>query len=264
LAQPLLCHLEEISSHLVPERPLCLLLDFDGTLAPIRKWPEKAQISGLTRSLLNRLSRLERLYVGILSGRALHDLYSKVKLPGLYYGGCHGLEMEGPGFSYQHPGGAKFRPLLSQIARKFKAQFRLIPGVMVEDKGLSVSLHHRNVKRGAIPCLRESFNRVLGEYSEWIEAIPGKEVLEARPKLDWNKGDAVLLLLDEARRKEGKHPSCFYLGDDQTDEDAFVALGKKGISVRVGREQPTAARYFLRNIKEVQEFLRWILIYFQL
>ncbi|MDH7500362.1 MAG: trehalose-phosphatase, partial [candidate division NC10 bacterium] len=95
--------------------------------------------------------------------------------------------------------------------------------------------------------------------SKWIEAIPGKEVLEARPKLHWNKGDAALLFLEQVRGKEGKPPFCVYLGDDRTDEDAFAALGDAGITIRVGSEQSTAARYTVRNIKEVQQFLRWLL-----
>ncbi|MDH7499010.1 MAG: trehalose-phosphatase, partial [candidate division NC10 bacterium] len=161
MARPLLGQLNGISSQRNPESPLCLLLDFDGTLAPLRRRPEEARISTLTRSLLQRLSGLERVYVGIISGRSRQDLYRKVGVPKIYYGGCHGLEMKGPGFSYRHPGAARARPFLARIARELKEQTGTIPGAMVEDKGLSVSLHYRNVKRKWVPLLREEFHRVI-------------------------------------------------------------------------------------------------------
>jgi trehalose-phosphatase len=257
VARPFFDSLHEDPTGLIPPAPLCLFLDFDGTLAPIRKWPEEAQISALSRSLLLELSGLEGVHVGILSGRALNDLCRKVAIPGIYYGGCHGLEMEGPGLSYQHPEVAEFRPLLSQMARELRTQSGIIPGALVEDKAFSVSLHYRNVKKEMVPFVRGVFYEVLKGYSRRIEAIPGKAVLEARPRLQWNKGDALLLLREHIGRKEGRQPFCLYLGDDQTDEDAFSALGDKGIGIRVGSEQPTAARYTLRNIKEVQRLLRW-------
>ena len=60
-------------------------------------------------------------------------------------------------------------------------------------------------------------------------------------------------------KKEERGPFCIYLGADQTDEDAFSAVGQKGISIRLGSEQRTSACYSLRNIKEVQKFLRWMI-----
>jgi len=232
-----------------------LFLDFDGTLAPIQKWPQEAQMSRLTKSLLNQISHLKGVHVGIISGRARNDLYGRVGIPNIYYASCHGLEIEGPGVSYRHPEVGRVRPLLAQIVKELRRRTRKTPGTMIEDKGLSVSLHYRNAKREMVPLLHELFREVLEIYTEQIETISGKEVLEVRPKVHWNKGNAVFFLMEHLRKKEGKVPFCIYIGDDVTDENAFAAIRGKGISIRVGSEQPTSADYFLQNIRGVQRLL---------
>ncbi|HEX9920601.1 MAG TPA: trehalose-phosphatase [Candidatus Methylomirabilis sp.] len=258
MAQRLFAHLEAVEAFLAPGNPLAALFDFDGTLASLKRWPIEAQLSPLTRSLLTRLGGLPGVHLGILSGRGREDLRGRVGIADIYYGSCHGLEIEGPGLTFQHPEAAKMRPLLSRMARDLRAQSQMFPGALVEDKGLCVSLHYRNVDRGSVSFLQDQFFRVLEGYGEKMEAIPGKEVLEARPRLSWNKGDAVLLLLDHLRQKEGERPIALYLGDDQTDEDAFVALRERGLSICVGADHPTAARYFLQDLREVQRLLGWM------
>lgn len=198
--------------------------------------------------------------MGIISGRSWQDLYSRVMIPELYYGGCHGLEMRGPGLDFRHPEGEKFRSLMSSLAARLRSQIGGIPGALVEDKGLAVSLHYRSVSRGKIPSLRHAFYRCLAGYESELEVVAGKEVLEIRPRLSWHKGKALLFLLDHLALVEGGPPFCFYLGDDRTDEDAFCTLAEagQGVAIRVGGASPTAASYRLRGIGEVQMFLRWI------
>lgn len=81
----------------------------------------------------------------------------------------------------------------------------------------------------------------------------GKMVLEIRPDVDWDKGHAVLELM----RRTGDAASRFpiYIGDDRTDEDAFRALGDRGLSIRVGTGRQTQARHRLRSVEEVWRFL---------
>jgi len=81
----------------------------------------------------------------------------------------------------------------------------------------------------------------------------GKMVLDIRPNVDFHKGDAVKEILKTVP-SPGLLP--IYLGDDQTDEDAFRVLKGQGISVFVGPAgHPSEADFFLRNSGEVQEFL---------
>jgi len=86
----------------------------------------------------------------------------------------------------------------------------------------------------------------------------GKKVLEVRPVVDWNKGKAIRLIIEKFGKGKKYEILPVYIGDDQTDEDAFTEINKHndGISVLVGDNQTTTgARYFLKSTPEVVQFL---------
>jgi len=89
-----------------------------------------------------------------------------------------------------------------------------------------------------------------------LRRIDGKKVYELVPDIDWNKGKAVLWLLETLEVERGK-ALPIYIGDDRTDEDAFSALEKRGIAILVNEHpQVTAANYCLNNPEEVERFLK--------
>ncbi len=101
----------------------------------------------------------------------------------------------------------------------------------------------------------------MAEHPHELKVTPGKMVYEIQPNVDWDKGKAVLHLLD-ALGLDGDEVMPLYLGDDLTDEDAFAALAGRGIGIFVGSaEDPevagrrTAASYVLASTREVQRFL---------
>jgi trehalose 6-phosphate phosphatase len=81
---------------------------------------------------------------------------------------------------------------------------------------------------------------------------------ELRPEINWNKGDSALFADKHLNEKIGKNFIPIYLGDSDTDEDAFKAL-KDGITIRVGKFEKSAAKWYLKNQKEVEPFLKWLL-----
>ena len=85
------------------------------------------------------------------------------------------------------------------------------------------------------------------------------KTLELRPKINWDKGDGVLFAEDYFNKKTRKKFVPIYIGDSLTDEDAFAALQKKGITIRVGKNEKSSAKWYLRNQKEVGPFLKWLL-----
>ena len=88
-----------------------------------------------------------------------------------------------------------------------------------------------------------------------LRRMDGKKVYELLPDIDWNKGKAMLWLL-ETLGLEGENALPIYIGDDRTDEDAFSALEQRGIGILVSDQSPpTAARYSLKNPAEVEEFM---------
>jgi trehalose-phosphatase len=134
-------------------------------------------------------------------------------------------------------------------------------GVIVEDKGLSLSVHYRLVEEDKTEEVKNTFQRIAGgaEVLGKVKITSGKKVYEVRPAVAWDKGKAVKLLMKrygKGGRKSGLLP--IYLGDDLTDEDGFKVIENygNGLSVLVGEQnQHSAARYFLKSPAEVATFL---------
>lgn len=198
----------------------------------------------------------------MVSGRALKEIRKRVGLKKVCYVGNHGLEIQGPGLRHVNPMARKSRPILKKIAASLRRELKKIPGAWVEDKGLTLTAHFRQAAPAGKLLARGAFHGVVRPYRErkQVRVTAGKEVFEVRPPFHWTKGTVVSWLL--ARRSA---LSCgpvlpVYIGDDLTDEDAFLALGKRGVTVVVGRDNPfTRAQYRVLSPEEVQRFLRLLL-----
>lgn len=241
---------------------IMLFLDYDGTLTPIVSRPEKAIISKEVKCYLNKLSKSPRCKLAIISGRALKDIMQIVGLKEIIYSGNHGLEIEGPKIRFEAPISARYKAILRQIKNDLNKRLSSIKGAFVEDKGLSLSLHYRLVDKKNRPFVETIFHEAIIVYliKNKIKIKPGKMVLEVRPPVEWDKGKIVLWLLSRQRfilKNENFFP--VYIGDDVTDEDAFRVLRNKGLTIYVGRPKTSYAQYYLRNTREVSQFLQRIL-----
>jgi trehalose 6-phosphate phosphatase len=133
---------------------ITILLDFDGTLAPIVERPEIAAITADVRNVIERLAAQPGAEVAIVSGRALEDVRARVAIDGIVYAGNHGMEIEGPGIWRMHPDAAAARPLLERVIESAAPAIASIEGATLEDKGLTLSIHYRRVRRDAVPAVR--------------------------------------------------------------------------------------------------------------
>ncbi len=176
---------------------IVVLSDYDGTLTPIAATPTQAVLSDSTRAVLKRLSRLSSVQVGVISGRSLQDTKRAIGLPGLVYGGNHGLELQGLGLRFLHPEAKQFRPILFPLAGTLRKALAEIPGALVEWKGLTISLHWRQVPPRSHQRFRSIVARHLAPYlaHRLIRVTHGKRVIELRPPLAWNKGEGIAWLL---------------------------------------------------------------------
>jgi len=254
---------DKVAHRLKSADHILLLSDYDGTLTPIVDKPELAALPQETRKLLRTLAKNRRYTVGIVSGRALPDLKSKVDLEGIIYAGNHGLEIEGFGSSFLEPIAEEMRPFLRMLNQALSATLRGIKGVFVEDKGLTVSVHYRLVDDTEEGRVKDTFRKVTDSLhvTGKIRITQGKKVYEIRPPVDWDKGKAIAWLMAKCREVRGRGGALpIYLGDDLTDEDGFKAIERNnGISIFVGEGSlQSAARYFLKSPEEVAQFLKML------
>ena len=230
---------------------LAVFLDYDGTLTPIVSHPEDAWLSDSMQQTLRSLAA--RVPVAILSGRDLDDVRGRVLVDGIVYAGSHGFDIAGAG-GLRRELGAAYLPVLDTAETELREALDEIPGAQLERKHFSVAAHYRNVNENDAFRVAQAADAVAARHRE-LRRMDGKKVYELLPDIDWNKGNAVLWLL-ETLGLEGRNALPIYIGDDRTDEDAFRALEQRGIGILVSDQSPpTAARYSLKNPAEVEEFL---------
>src|SRR5204863_7005888 len=163
----------------VSARRAVVILDFDGTLAPIVASPQASVLARPARATLARLAASPRARVAVVSGRALSDLQRRVGLAGLVYGGCHGLEVAGDGWRFRHPR-ARTRALAG-ARRALAAGAARLPGARVEWKGLAVALHYRRVPAARPPAGRAPL-RGPARRPPGLGVVPGRRGHGFRPR----------------------------------------------------------------------------------
>jgi trehalose 6-phosphate phosphatase len=220
-----------------------ILLDVDGTLAPIVARPEDARVPDATRALLRELAGRYGL-VACVSGRASEEARRIVGVEQLFYVGTHGLELASEADAWRE-----------QIER-FASTVEW-PPEWTENKGLSLSFHYRQSPEPE--TARQTLERIAESAEEvGLHARFGRMTLEIVPPVDADKGTAIRSLLDERGLTR-----ALYAGDDATDLDAFRALEglELGICVALSSSEAPpglaeAADIVLAGPDELVELLR--------
>ncbi len=245
-----------LNKRLTRSRHIFLCLDFDGTLSAIKPTPRQAVLTPAARRLLKRLSACRGVSLGVISGRGLEDLKRKVGIKQIIFAANHGLEIEYHNKYFVCPGAKRFVKILARAAKQLNRKSRYFAGAVLEAKGLSLSLHYRRVPKQKLVVLRKIFFSTIKPYQDraQIKLTFGKKVWEARAAIDWDKGRALLWLM---QRLKPKVDLAVFIGDDLTDEDGFRAVNKiGGISVRVMPKKGSSAKYYLKGTAEVKKFLK--------
>jgi trehalose-phosphatase len=239
-------HVQEIAGR---GDQLAVFLDYDGTLTPIVSRPDQAVLMDSTRAILRTLAA--KIPVAILSGRELKDVRQRVNIDTIIYSGSHGFDIAGPR-ELRREVATEFLPKLDNAEKELGKDLVEIPGACLERKRFSIAAHYRNVKESDVAKVERAVSKVAAGHRE-LRKMAGKKVYELLPDINWDKGNAVLWLLDKLGLER---PNPIYIGDDRTDEDAFHALEQRGVGILVSEQpRPTAASYSLRNPTEVQRFL---------
>jgi len=239
------------------DKKVFLILDYDGTLSPIAASPKLAHLPDDTREILRSLNKNRSFQIAIISGRSLKDIRKLIGIDGIIYAGNHGFELKGPGLKFINKGAVSKQRSLRAVYKSLRNKLSLLNGILVEDKGLTLSVHYRLASKKDSEILEDSLNTIVRKWvkEQKIRVTKGKKVFEIRPAVNWDKGKIVKWLIGRKDVfKPGTVPIC--IGDDHTDEDMFKVIGKKGWTVCVGRSNPfSKAGYYLKDTKEVKKFL---------
>ena len=226
---------------------LLVALDFDGTLAAIRRDPAKVKLSAARRAFLARLGRVPGVRVLIVSGRPQAFLHRALAGAGAALSGEHGWVLEGIGRTWRHPRLSRRALEARLLAGVVQCAVQNLKGVRVEAKTAAVVVHWRSAPAVIRDpsALRQILDSLLPPG--W-RLSGGKRIWEFRPADRWGKGQAIALA---ARRLRAK---ILFIGDDETDEEAFRHLGRVARTVKVG-SGPTRAKERVSGVAGVDKLL---------
>lgn len=235
-----------------------VMFDFDGTISPLAPTPSHAYLPKIIKKRLQEASKC--FPVAIISGRSLSDIRNKIRLKNLIYAGNHGLEWQMGGKTARFPIPKKTTKLLLMIRQGLNKIEDIYPGVLLEHKGLSLSIHYRQLACKSIFKFKKDVIKIITSSNSRgsIEILEGKKVVELRPNLNWNKGKFALFILKYLQKKFKYKLLPIYIGDDTTDEDAFAAL-TAGITIRVGTKRYSQAKYYIKNTRQTALLMRWLI-----
>lgn len=239
-----------------------VISDMDGTLSPIVPVPSDAQPTARNRTLLKQLAAQLPL-VAVLSGRAVNDLRERVGMLEIVYYGNHGFER-------WHNHQVEVVPEVSQYLPALQAVFEaangiLLPGMWVENKGATLSIHYRQTENpeSSAQYLEPRLQSLADQYQ--LRLFSGRRVFEIRPPIEIHKGTAFRALVSQYQLN-----AAVYLGDDTTDVDALRAARNLRetshcYAVGVGVESPDmpplvreTADILVSGVTGVEAFLAWL------
>jgi trehalose 6-phosphate phosphatase len=236
---------------------IILFLDYDGTLVPIKRIPSLAVLPQDMFDLLDRLCRKSKIRLVIVTGREHSDIKNLLPVRNIMIVSNHGFRISDKSIKWIHPELKIILPSLKKIYGLLNIILKDISGILIENKKLTLSVHFRNVANSLVPGIRKIINEIVQKFPDKLILTKGKKVIEVRPNIDWNKGKAVLKVLDLIQNNINKK-SIIYIGDDKTDEDAFGILKKCAVTIRVGSSKYSLANYYVKDTAEVQIFLNKI------
>lgn len=239
--------------------PLVVLLDVDGTLAPIAPAFDQAIVPPATQRAVAALAALPDVRVALVSGRSAAVALRMVGVSGVWAAGNHGFEIQGPhGENYADPSVASHRGDIVAALSRLEPRVRDMSGVILEDKVLTFSVHWRLADPAIAPRLRETVEGIAQPLG--LRITEGKRIFEVRPPARIDKGTAVLVLAERLTSGSGD-ASFLFAGDDLTDEDAIRALRAyhpRAVTVRIKGDEgdaPTDAEFSVRDTEAMRGFL---------
>ena len=253
----------DILSKIIDCSPFGFITDIDGTISPSSSDP--MHIAVPAENLLNLARIVPRFaLVAVISGRATAEIRNLINIPGIRYYGHYGMEWDESGSMVVHPDAVSYLPDVRSVAAMI-GEITHLEGLVVQDKGLTISLHYR---RSPDPA------RTRDQIYSWLSRCPaaaGLRIIEEKmvvgilPPVAYDKGNALSKLIDDHSLK-----GAIFLGDDTADVPGFrvvrkfrVDRGFEGYGVLVtGKETPAEiipeADFHLDGVAETSRLLAWL------
>lgn len=239
-------HWADITARVRAKQHAVVFLDFDGTLVEIASRPNRVRMKPAMRRILHRLARNRKVTVAVISGRRREQLKRCVDIPRIHYLGLYGWETGKP-----RALPASARVALFRAHALLLKELSAVPGVWIEPKRNSFSIHLLGAKRSVQHRVRQAARRLLGPFANTLQSLENLRDIEVMPRRVEDKGAAVRKFLAKRRPQRGV---VFFFGDDLSDEPAFAAV-RRGVSVLVGKARRTNARFRLRGPEDVSVVL---------
>ncbi|KAJ8530840.1 hypothetical protein K7X08_023721 [Anisodus acutangulus] len=228
-------------------KQIVVFLDYDGTLSPIVDDPDKAFMTSEMREAVRDTAKY----------------FPTAILSELYYAGSHGMDIKAPAKGRNYRKGnnqavlcqpaREFLPMIDEVYKSLVEKTKSIPGAKVENNKFCLSVHFRRVEEKRWTELAEQVKSVTKEYPR-LRLTQGRKVLEIRPSIKWDKGNALEFLLESLGYANSNDVLPIYIGDDRTDEDAFKVLRNRGqgFGILVSKSpKETNASYSLQEPLEI-------------
>ncbi|XP_055921056.1 uncharacterized protein LOC129952489 isoform X2 [Eupeodes corollae] len=250
---------QKLPGFLNSNKTLCVLLDYDGTLAALCDNPNNTVMDPELEKNLHCLAKNPKVFMAVISGRGLKDVEGKVGIKNITYAGNHGIEIQSPDGSrqdYQLPANVQksYKSLVDELNKKLNKN-----GAWVEDKKVSLTYHYRDTASELVEQQKQEAIEIIKRHG--FSANQAHAAIEAKPPVNWNKGEAALLILKNNFGNDWQSKtSVVFAGDDTTDEDAMRSLQGIGKSFRVATDPKieTYADFRLPRQELVHDLIRWL------
>jgi trehalose 6-phosphate phosphatase len=229
---------------------LALFLDIDGTLVPIAPTPAEVRPSPDLPRLLTRAAADLGNALAIVSGREITSIDQVTQNVVPYAAGSHGAEFRlGFGQPILRPGP---QPDMAGLESDVLECMKDWEGILVEPKRAGLAVHYRKAPLLGQRVWSELQTMLARRGQTGLSLLKGDHVVEVRSPAH-NKGEAVRRIMKEPVF-QGRRP--VFIGDDVTDEDAFVVAHEMGgTAVIVGDRRPTLAAHKLASVADVLDLL---------
>ncbi|XP_031623590.1 probable trehalose-phosphate phosphatase C isoform X2 [Contarinia nasturtii] len=249
-----------LSEIIKPDDSVALLSDFDGTLSIINPIPALTTIIPEAKDALDQLVTRSNILIGIISGRPMYNVRTKVGIDNATYAGNHGMEIVFANHTeFHYPITPEIYENCTKLRNILQTEYQEVYGGILENKNISLVFHYRFIAEHLQSKVISEITALVKEYG--YIPVPAHAAIEIKPPVDWSKGHAAQLIMNEMYGSGWeKNIRTIYMGDDTSDEDVMKMLKDKATTFRITDDPDieTFATYKMKSAYTATFILEWL------